>query len=100
MTQLSRCILPSSGCLQCGSPCLAAAEAGLQGCLTTGLAAAGAAAGLDVVSPAAALAGGELVRCLRGIVDTLSACSSCAESLVCCVTDSCRCGEAGQKTYI
>jgi len=79
----------SSGCLQCGSPCLAAVEGGLQGCLTTGLAAAGAAAGLDVVSPAAAVAGGELVRCLRGLVDTLSACSSCAESLVCCVTDSC-----------
>ena len=46
--------------------------------------------GVPVPDLGISLAGGGVVDCVRGLVGATPECRDCVESLVCCVTDSCR----------
>ena len=48
--------------------------------------------GVPVPDLGISLAGGGVVDCVRGLVGATPECRDCVESLVCCVTDSCRWG--------
>ena len=71
------------GCLKCGDSCLSAVMTSLPGCLAPALAAAG------VPVPDMGLSMG-VVSCVKDIFSASTSCKGCVESLVCCVTDSCK----------
>merc|ERR1711915_755749 len=73
------------GCLKCGSECLSAVTGALPACLDQGLNIGGTMIGGMVDLSITA----DVFRCVRGLLDALSSCRDCIESLVCCVTDSC-----------
>ena len=75
------------GCLRCGGPCLDSVTEALPGCLVPVLAAASSLAGVPV--PDLGITG-DVVSCVRGLVGSTTECRECVESLVCCVTDSCK----------
>ena len=75
------------GCLKCGEDCLPAVQESLPNCLAPALAAAGAFVGVPV--PDLGITG-SVMDCLRELFGASSSCRGCVESLVCCVTDSCR----------
>ena len=80
-------VSPDGGCLKCGDSCLSSVQESLPGCLAPALAAAGAWAGVPV--PDLGLTGG-VVTCVKDLFSASSSCKGCIESLVCCVTDSCK----------
>lgn len=85
------------GCLRCGGQCLDSVQEALPGCLAPVLMAAGAAVGVPV--PDFGLTG-DVVSCIRSLVGGASECRECIESLVCCVTDSCKYCHSFNVTHI
>ena len=80
-------ISTDGGCLKCGNTCLNSVTDALPSCLAPILMAVGAAAGVPI--PDLGITG-DVVSCVKRLVGSTTQCKECVESLVCCVTDSCK----------